>query len=288
MADQQQQTDDKPLAATNGDNNDMVVEGGGAQQDNGGLGEPSPAKRVRVEETTVDATLVQPLKDIDTSVDVSKLSSTQIKQQMEEILAHCQATGRTVDKLPVKERVHFSKLTLCLDERAVLAQKHFEEMKKEGVMHPGDADIWIDMLTANDMDPYAKDNIATYAAASRSYARKREDERDDALKRLRNAEDEIKTLKSQVAQQPAMAMGKPVTTFAQQVQQQQQSAAKQQQQQTPNEMKVKAVSTYYHKFGENEFAPKWGQNASSASLEKNSLGMMLSDAIMMRVGQQKH
>lgn len=287
MADQQtQQVDDRSLAS---DNNMAVETGVTAQQqqnvttDHDGLADQSATKKVRVEGTQQGLGDVVPLKDlsIDMTSDVTKLSSTQRKQQMEEILAHAKALGRTVDQLPIKERAHFSRLTLAQDEHNELAKKHFEELKNEGVMQPGDADIWIDMLKANDLDPYLQDSVATYAAASRGYAKKREDERDEALKRLRNAEDEIKTLKSQQSQQPAMAMGRPVTTFQQQAQQ----TAKQAQQQPAlhsNEMKVKAVSTYYHKFGESELAP-FGQR--SETLDKNSFGALLSDAIMSRVNQ---
>jgi hypothetical protein len=239
-------------------------------------------KKVRLDNQPTTTGAVTPLREFDASIDVNKLSGAEIKQQMEEILEHAKELGRTVDKLPVPEQRHYFKLINNLHERTEIATKHMEEMKKEGIFNDADCDIWIDMLKKNDLDPFAKNNIATFAAAGRRYADKKvagiTGERDEALKRAHNAEEELKTLREKNSAQPAMAMGKPVSSssFSQQISN---SAAQQQQpHHNPAEVKV-AVTAYYNKFGDKDKANPFAR-AHSASTTTNSFATALESAIL--------
>lgn len=276
------QAEDKPLGATG----DMAVEQPPVQQQQQQQQQEdqSAAKKLRTDEQTVASNIaVQPLREIDTTVDVNKLSGSEIKQQMQEIYEHAKGKGCQIEQLPQKERSHFYRLNLCLEDRASNAKRFFQELEKDGELHPADASVWVKMLDDNGLDPLAKDNIATYAAASKRYAKKKEDERDAALKRAHDAEEELGRLKANAVQQPAMAMGKPaISTFQQQIQQ----PAQQQQQVTKThtpERQEKAVLAYYHKFGENDV---WPYGQANKNVGGDSFAAMFSEATMRHIGGQ--
>lgn len=238
--------------------------GGPAQEQMDG----SAAKRVRFEETQGGGE-VRPLKEIDTSVDVNKLSGTQINEQLTELYRHAEAKQCSPDQLPPKERNHFFRLNITLDDRAQNAKRFFEEMVTDGDMDQADAHTWVKMLDDNAMNPLARNNIATYAACSRERHRKADDQRKAAEKRALDAEDALEKLKaSQTAQQ------KPASTsFQQQIKTNGGGGTNT----STVSDKPKAANAYYNKFPLTDNSPFGGRGGSN---ESSSFSAIFSEATL--------
>lgn len=300
------QVDDQPalsLAPTNitTNTNDMAVENNISVPVND-LADPSAAKKVRLEGDQAIAIAndiaVVPLSDINTNVDVSKLSGPELKRQMLQLYEHAKAKGCQPEQLPTKERTHFYRINVTMADRAENAKLFFDDLKQSGDMNEEDAALWVGMLESNAMDVLDRNNVATYAAATKSYAKRADDKRVAAEKRAHDAEEERDKLKAslhqqQPLQQSSSTAGKSISTFQQQIQQESTAHGGQKKQQQnattvnhPPEVQTKSVHAYYNKFGESDRTP-FGQGSAKCGVDPaGEFGALFSQVTLQLMGGQ--
>jgi len=211
-----------------------------------------------------------PQKQFNVNMDISKMSMSEMRQEMDDVLQLAKDLNTTIDNLGYDEQTHYLNMMKGLREAHANAEKHLTEICGSAGFNHKDVDLWVDMLRDKTVDQRTKDYVASFAAASQRFASKEKEsmrtERDAAIKRAHDYEAQIECMKkdSQPAKTGVSTAGFTTHNFGE-------TAKPIFHSQTTT---VKAVNAYYDQFGDKGALP-FGQSPF-AEVKNNSFSSLIS------------